>query len=165
MKRCLATLAAVLATGTSVHAQPQIGSYSPPVVNTRPVVSPYLNLNNRNGTNAAINYYGIVQPQIQNQQAIQQLQVQQGQMALGMNQTQGAGLLANEEIAPRGESWAAILITRTSSRSTIVARGVRLPLVAALPLLNAGKLRFVNRGQRQGSQALSKEGLSCFAVS
>lgn len=54
------------------QAQAQIGSYARPQVNNRPAVSPYLNLG-RPGS-AAINYYGLVRPQIQTQQALQTLQ-------------------------------------------------------------------------------------------
>ena len=90
MKRCLASIGAVLALGTIAHAQPQIGSYQPPINN--PAFSPYLNLNNRGGTNAAINYFGIVQPQMQMQNAIQQLQGQ-------VTTTQDA-LTAGQALAP-----------------------------------------------------------------
>src|SRR5688500_4172615 len=75
MKHCLAAVVGVLALGTSVHAQPQIGSYSPPVVNPKPAVSPYLHLN-RGGSSAAVNFFGIVRPQLDNQRSIQQLQQQ-----------------------------------------------------------------------------------------
>jgi hypothetical protein len=87
MKNCLPSLAALLIAGSSVYAQPQIGSYSPPVTNPFPIISPYLNMN-RTGTAPAINYYGIVKPQMESQQAIQQLQ-QQYQM------TQNNGLARN----------------------------------------------------------------------
>lgn len=76
MKHCFAGLAAVLALATTAHAQPQIGSYTPPIVNPRPLISPYLNLNLRPGAASAVNYYGIVRPQMENHQAIQQLQQQ-----------------------------------------------------------------------------------------
>jgi hypothetical protein len=102
MKHCSAGLLAAITLATSVHAQqPQIGSYNPPVVNPRPVISPYLNLN-RTGVNPAINYFGIVRPQMENHQAIQQLQ-QQYQATQGMIQTQ-TGALANEEMAPTGRA-------------------------------------------------------------
>jgi hypothetical protein len=43
--------------------------------NPRPAVSPYLNM--LRGSNAAINYYGVVRPQIQTAQTLQHLQNQQ----------------------------------------------------------------------------------------
>lgn len=68
---------------TQAHAQ--IGSYNRPQTNNRPAVSPYLNLG-RPGS-AAINYYGLVRPQIQTQQALQTLQQEitdsQGMNAFG----------------------------------------------------------------------------------
>jgi hypothetical protein len=92
----------VLLFGSGVNAQaPQIGTYSPPVTNPRPVISPYLNLN-RTGVNPAINYFGIVRPQMENHQAIQNLQ-QQVQVTQGMMQTQ-PGPMANDEIAPTGRT-------------------------------------------------------------
>jgi hypothetical protein len=101
MKLRTLSLALTLALAQDIYAQPQIGSYSPPVVNPRPVVSPYLNLN-RGGSPPAINYYGIVRPQIENHQAIQglQQQVQTTQTQL-QNQT---GAMANEEMAPTGRA-------------------------------------------------------------
>ena len=52
-------------------AQPQV-----PAGPSRPVFSPYLNL--LNGGNPALNYFGIVQPQIQMQQQLGQIQQQVG---------------------------------------------------------------------------------------
>jgi hypothetical protein len=51
------------------------GTYVRPYQPVHPTVSPYLNLN-RGGTNPAINYYGIVRPQMQTQQNLQQVQQQ-----------------------------------------------------------------------------------------
>ena len=50
----------------------QIGSYNRPKTNTYPTVSPYLNLG-RGGGNPAVNYYGIVRPQMDTNRAFQQL--------------------------------------------------------------------------------------------
>ena len=75
MKRWLASTLAVLVLGTAASAQPQIGSYSRPVVSPRPTISPYLNLN-RSGAGAAIDYYGLVRPQMETRNALQQLQSQ-----------------------------------------------------------------------------------------
>ena len=102
MKHCFAGLFAILALATNAHAQPQIGSYSPPIVNPRPAISPYLNLNTRGGINTAVNYYGIVRPQMQNTQAIQQLQ-QQFQTTQGWTQGQ-TGQLNNDEMLPTGRA-------------------------------------------------------------
>ena len=99
MKQRLASLFALVVLGTSAHAQQQIGSYTPPSVSPRPPISPYLNLN-RGGGNAAMNYFGIVRPQMENQQAIQNLQ-QQNQQTQGVLQTQGNPLIY-EEMAPTG---------------------------------------------------------------
>jgi hypothetical protein len=101
MKRFGAGLAAVLCLGTGVQAQAPIGSYTPPQVNPYPTVSPYLNLN-RN-LNSATNYFGVVRPQFDNQQAIQQLQ-QQYQAIQGTQgmMPAGTGPVAPEEIAPTG---------------------------------------------------------------
>jgi hypothetical protein len=54
---------------TPVSAQ-QLGVYQP----SRPPISPYLNLNR--GGNSAINYYGLVRPQIDTTRALQNLQYQ-----------------------------------------------------------------------------------------
>jgi hypothetical protein len=101
MKHCLAGLGTLLAFAASAQAQPQIGSYSPPVVNPHPVISPYLNLN-RSGVSPAINYYGIVKPQIENRQALQNLQ-QQVQTTQNFVQNQATQMQA-EEMAPTGRT-------------------------------------------------------------
>jgi len=98
MKSCLAAAFAVLVTSTGVFAQPQIGSYTPPQVNPHPTISPFLNLN-RSGVSPGVNYFGIVRPQMENQQAIQQLQQFQKQFPTTQGQT---GQLPNEEMAPTG---------------------------------------------------------------
>lgn len=70
MKPALIALIAALAAG-AVQAQPP--AVQPPTAPyTAPVVNPYLNLLNRG--NPAINYYGIVRPQIQQSQQLQMLQ-------------------------------------------------------------------------------------------
>jgi hypothetical protein len=60
-------------------AQPQV-----PVGPSRPVFSPYLNL--LNGGNPALNYFGLVVPQMQMQQQLGQLQQQQLSMSGGISQ-------------------------------------------------------------------------------
>lgn len=67
----LLALAVVLATG-AVYAQAPLAPQTPTQPNTAPVIPPILNLLNRG--NPAINYYGIVRPQVQNQQQLQRLQ-------------------------------------------------------------------------------------------
>ena len=70
LKFALIVLTMALAAGAAhaqVPVQPPTQPYSPPVLN------PYLNLLNRG--NPAINYYGIVRPQIQQGQQLQMLQL------------------------------------------------------------------------------------------
>ncbi|MBI3411671.1 MAG: hypothetical protein HY040_25355 [Planctomycetes bacterium] len=73
------------------QAQPRLGSYQRPQVNPNPTFSPYLNLV-RGGAggvaNTAIDYYGIVRPQLDFrnnvttlQQQLQGIQMQQTQQA------------------------------------------------------------------------------------
>jgi hypothetical protein len=85
MKHGWRSLAAVLvvAAGMSsgVHAQ-MMGPYQPPI-------SPYININ-RGGASPAVNYFNIVQPQLQFNEAIGQLEQQQG--ALGQAVSNQAGL-------------------------------------------------------------------------
>jgi hypothetical protein len=64
-KPTLLALAAMLAAGV-VYAQAPIAPQAPTQPYSPPVVSPYLNLLNRG--NPAINYYGLVRPQVQEQQ-------------------------------------------------------------------------------------------------
>lgn len=58
-----------------VWAQGTFGQYQQPQWQSRPTISPYLNMTRR-GTNAAINYYGLVRPQIDTGRNLQQLQQQ-----------------------------------------------------------------------------------------
>jgi hypothetical protein len=81
--------ASVLAGVTPAGAQ-QLGApgnFGQPPANPfgNPAISPFLNLNR--GGNPAINYFGIVQPQLQTSQSLQQLQ--QGQMSLEQNAMYG----------------------------------------------------------------------------
>jgi hypothetical protein len=71
IKPALIALVVVLAAG-AVFAQPPIAPVAPTQPYSPPVVSPYLNLLNRG--NPAINYYGIVRPEVQDQQQLQRLQ-------------------------------------------------------------------------------------------
>jgi hypothetical protein len=73
----LASGLGLLAAGQRAQAQVQLpGPPQNPYI--QPPVSPFLNINR--GGNAAINYFGIVQPQIQTVQQLQALQFQQAQM-------------------------------------------------------------------------------------
>jgi hypothetical protein len=73
LKPALIALALVLAAGT-VRAQAPIAPQAPTQQPySPPVFSPYLNLLNRG--NPAINYYGIVRPEVQAQQQLQRLQL------------------------------------------------------------------------------------------
>lgn len=85
MKRimlALATAVGVLAAAERAPAQVILpGPPQNPYL--QPQVSPFLNINR--GGNPAINYFGIVQPQMQTIQQLQALQMQQAQMLqLGM---------------------------------------------------------------------------------
>lgn len=75
------------------HAQ-QPGGYISPV--SRPAVSPYINLL-RSGASPAINYYGIVRPEIAFRSSINNLQGQEGTLA-----TQQQELAAYTALPPTG---------------------------------------------------------------
>jgi len=60
----------VLHAAAPAHAQ--IGQYVQPHVNPRPTVSPYLNI--FRGNRGAVNYYGIVRPQLEIGRQLQTLQ-------------------------------------------------------------------------------------------
>src|SRR4051794_19633319 len=60
--------------------------YTPP--SARPAVSPYLNLT-RTGTDPAINYYGIVRPQLEFNNSIQNLNRQVGALEAGAGLSPG----------------------------------------------------------------------------
>ncbi len=79
----------------SAHAQFPIGGYSPPQVQGRPTISPYLNLA-RPGSSPAINYYGLVRPQMQTQQQLQNLQGQQNLLATEL----GGGMAIPGQMTP-----------------------------------------------------------------
>jgi hypothetical protein len=70
-KPALIALTLALAAGT-VYAQPIAPQTPTQQPYSPPVFSPYLNLLNRG--NPAINYYGIVRPEVQDQQQLQRLQ-------------------------------------------------------------------------------------------
>jgi hypothetical protein len=74
---------------------PSVSAQAPqPSYQTQPAVSPYLNLT-RAGTNMAINYYGIVRPQIDFRNSIQSLQTQVDNLgAGGATDNAGGGLPA-----------------------------------------------------------------------
>jgi hypothetical protein len=70
MKRLASCVLFCLLVAATADAQVVSPQYQP-----RPPVSPYLNM--LRGGNPAINYYGVVRPQAQTAQALQQLQNQQ----------------------------------------------------------------------------------------
>ena len=72
----------------------QIGTYTPPF-NSRPPVSPYLNMFRGN---PAIDYFGIVQPQLQTAQQLQQLQTTLNQPISGGQPLLGAGAANQNQI-------------------------------------------------------------------
>ena len=88
MKRL--TLAALVALALSpgvLHAQ--LGPYAPPTTNNpyqRPTMSPYLNML-RPGANPAINYYGLVRPQMQTNRTLQTFQQELTPVASGLFST------------------------------------------------------------------------------
>ena len=85
MKRIMLALATALGVLVAAErAQAQVILPGPPQnPYLQPQVSPFLNINR--GGNPAINYFGIVQPQLQAAQQLQALQMQQAQMLqLGM---------------------------------------------------------------------------------
>jgi hypothetical protein len=101
MKRfLLAALVSVALCGASGgQLFAQIGTYTPPY-NVGPPVSPYLNMFRGN---PAINYYGIVQPQMQMSQQMFQLQNAFLHQPINMNltpaqQALGAGLPVQNEL-------------------------------------------------------------------
>jgi hypothetical protein len=75
MKRFLTAALTTFAVSRLLSPAPAAAQfqYQRPVINPRPAVNPILNLNR---TSAAVNYYGVVRPQQQTFQSIQQLQQQ-----------------------------------------------------------------------------------------
>ncbi len=69
------TLAAWCSAAGTAAAQPAYGPRSAPAYAPSPPVSPYLNLLRR-GSSPAVNYYGLVRPQIEFRDSIQGLQQQ-----------------------------------------------------------------------------------------
>jgi hypothetical protein len=86
MKRIAFAAVAALALSPGVlHAQ--LGPYTPPQMNNpyaRPTISPYLNL--VRPAPVALNYYGLVRPQIQTSKALQAFQQELVTVAGGLNQ-------------------------------------------------------------------------------
>jgi hypothetical protein len=78
-------------------ASAQIGGYQRPYQNPYPSFSPILNMNNGGG-NPAINYFGIVRPQMQTAAALQQLQTNQ-QMLMSQAPGQAPLMTADGQFA------------------------------------------------------------------
>lgn len=74
MRRSLATLAVLVLSAAPLFAQPPAIGRPPTGPGYRPPVSPILNI--ARGGNPAINYYGIVRPQVEAGQAIGQIEQQ-----------------------------------------------------------------------------------------
>ena len=113
----LTVLALCLASGAANAQQP--GTYTPPYTPASPVISPYLNLLNR-GNPAAVNYYGIVQPQIQQGAQLQQLQ-------FGLNRTAAEAAETETALTTPGAlpytGHTAGFMTYTRYFNTVNARG------------------------------------------
>ncbi len=73
LRQILAALGCVLAGTQVALPQAPVGQRYTQPYQTAPVLSPYMNLA-RPGTNPAINYFGLVRPQIQTGQNLQNLQ-------------------------------------------------------------------------------------------
>jgi hypothetical protein len=87
MNRTTLALAALLVALAARPAHAQVlGSYAP-FTNpyARPPLSPYLNLNR--GGIPAVNYYGLVRPQLQTERFIQQQEILAGQTAIAGSET------------------------------------------------------------------------------
>lgn len=78
---CALAAVATVGSGSGLAQPPVPGARGP---ETRPPFSPYLNLA-RPGASSAVNYYGLVRPQLQFRQAVQNLQsdVTANQQAIG----------------------------------------------------------------------------------
>jgi hypothetical protein len=92
---CKLALFGVLAWGglgvSFASAQVPLGGYSPPQVGP-PAFSPWLNMNRPGG--GATNYFGMVKPQMQTQQQLQNLQYQQNLLQSGV----GTGVGADQNV-------------------------------------------------------------------
>jgi hypothetical protein len=102
MKKWHAVLAALGVWGCLglQQASAQIGSYTPPQTNPHPVFNPYLNMIRGN---AAVNYFGIVRPQLATAQALQNLQMgqqylQSGLTPLGVGDPNLTGTMNNNSL-------------------------------------------------------------------
>jgi hypothetical protein len=88
IRGALPVIVVLLLAGTATRAPAQ-AIYQRPLTNPygNPVFSPYLNLV-RGGTNAAINYYGLVRPEIQTNQALRTLRGDVNANASALSQEQ-----------------------------------------------------------------------------
>ena len=105
MKYLLLLLSAVALVGLSPLAAGQASAQAP---GAAPGVSPYLNLL-RQGNSQALNYYGLVRPQVEFRSGIQQLQ-QQG----NTQQAELAGVY--KDVDPKGE---VVLVIAGAEKSTV----------------------------------------------
>jgi hypothetical protein len=95
MKRMLIAAVAAIALGTGTaraqvpYSQPQLGNpYQ------RPTISPYLNML-RPGVNPALNYYGLVRPQVQTTRTLQTFQQELQTVAGALAPTTELGMQPN----------------------------------------------------------------------
>jgi len=91
MKRLVIASFASVTLLASVAVVPVLAQAPPPY---RPPVSPYINLGRQQGLNPAINYYGIIRPQLQFSSSVQQLQQQISTNQQGITDLQASALPA-----------------------------------------------------------------------
>jgi hypothetical protein len=112
---------------------------------TRPAYSPYLNLA-RPGTAPALNYYGLVRPEVQFRQSIQNLQgaVNANQQAIGGVQAEVTGVAATGH-STQFLNYGGYFLSNsptTYSRPTVLQTTARqtMPMLPTLPMAGAGGL-------------------------
>jgi hypothetical protein len=139
-----ATLAAALLIAADANAQAPVGPRPLTGVNTPPV-SPYLNLL-RPGTSPAINYYGLVRPEVNFMNSVQALQAQLGyaQQAAGANQFGEPGATGHPAFFLNHGSY----FLNTGGQPAVTGGPMaptRLPLGGGLPGSTAGTYRPLGR--------------------
>ncbi len=121
-------------------AAAQLGAYNRPQVSPRPTINPYLNLVGRG--QSAVNYYGIVRPQLEMYQGLHQVQqeVQQLQPLLSGPLTQGSQVETLRTGHPVVFQSTSHYFPQPAARPGILPTGYRSPS-APLPIVNVMGLR------------------------